>query len=119
AVNPTATFHSWMEKNLPQLRRDTAELLHTNEEQVAFLPNFSFALSAVLQSLFGKRKKVLLYDADYPSLNLPFEVGPFEPYYIKSKDGFHLSVEAIFQKIAQEKIEIVALSHVQFLTGYQ
>lgn len=119
AINPSLAFHEWMEKDLPELRKDTARLLETNEENISFLPNFSFALGAVLQSLNGKGKKVLLYDMDYPSLNMPFEVGDFDCYYIQDEDGFHLSTAAILQKIKQQKIDIVALSHVQFLTGYK
>ncbi len=117
--DPNMAFHNWMEKELPTLRQDAAQLLDTTENQISFLPNFSFALSAVLQGLIGKIKRVLLYDADYPSLNMPFEVGHFEPYYIESTDGFHLSTDAVIEKIQKEKIELVALSHVQFLTGYK
>ena len=117
--NPSAAFMSWMAEELPILRRNAARLLDTAENQIAFVPNFSFALSAVLQGLTGKLKKVLLYDSDYPSLNMPFEVGNFKPYYVQSEDGFHISNEAIFQKIEKEKIEIVALSHVQYLTGFK
>ncbi len=119
ALNSTTAFHIWMEHNLPELRKDAATLFDANENEVAFLPNFSFALSSVLQGLSGKLKKVLLYDADYPSLNMPFEVGNFDIYKVKDTDGFHIPTKFIIEKIQQEKIEIVALSHVQFLTGFK
>src|SRR5699024_1046490 len=76
-------------------------------------------LNAVLQGLRGKLERVLLYDTDYPSLNLPFELGPFEVFYVKSSDNFHISTEDIIEKIEEEGIDLVALSHVQFLTGFK
>lgn len=117
--NPSRVFLEWMEKELPLLRRHTTQLFHAREDEIAFLPNFSFALSAVLQGLKGKVQNVLLYDADYPSLNLPFEVNGFRLHYIKDEDGFHLNEEQLFEKIKKYKIELLALSHVQFLTGYK
>lgn len=117
--DPSEVFLGWLENDLPRLRKAAARLFDTADNQIAFSPNFSFALSSVIQSLEGRAKKVLLYNDDYPSLNLPFELGKFEVHYINSYDGFHISTEDILQIIKKEKIEIVALSHVQFLTGFK
>ncbi len=118
-VDPSKAFLNWMEKDLPGIRKNAAGLLNASEEQISFLPNFSFALSAIIQGLQGRVKKVLLYKADYPSLNLPFELGNFEIHYVDSTDGFHISVDDVIRKINKEKIEVVALSHVQFLSGFK
>lgn len=118
-IDPSEAFLEWLANDLPRLRKKTAQFFDTTDEQIAFAPNFSFALSSIIQSLEGRAKKVLLYNADYPSLNLPFELGDFEVHYINSRDGFHISTEHIIEKIEKEKIEIAAFSHVQFLTGFR
>jgi selenocysteine lyase/cysteine desulfurase len=50
---------------------------------------------------------------------MPFELGGFEVHYIKSADGFSVCVDDIRRAIEREKIQVVALSHVQFLTGFK
>lgn len=117
--DPSTTFIQWNQERLPALREKTAELLDAKESQIAFTPNFSFGLLPVIQSLKPHLQKVLLYEDDYPSLNLPFELGGFDISYVKSPDGFHLPFSSIKEVIEREKIEIMALSHVQFLTGFK
>lgn len=117
--DPGNTFVQWIKEGLPGLRKKTATLLGAHEDQIAFVPNFSFGLLPVVQSLRPYLKKVLLHDEDYPSVNLPFELGGFEVSYIKSPDGFHLPLSLFKEVIEREKIEIVAISHVQFLTGFK
>ncbi len=118
-TDSSTAFLEWLADDLPRLRKNTAQLFDTTEDQVAFTPNFSFALSAIAQSLEGRLKRVLLYQSDYPSLNLPFELGDFELHYVKSRDGFHISTDEVIETIDQQEIEVVALSHVQFLTGFK
>lgn len=119
STDPSSAFLGWLGNDLPVSRKNAARLFDTTEDQIFFSPNFSFALVSVLQSLVGRLKKVLLYDTDYPSLNLPFELGNFKVSYVKDHDGFHISTEEIIEKIKKENIEIVAFSHVQFLTGFK
>lgn len=116
-TDPSAAFMQWMAEGLPSLRQKVAELIHTSASRIAFTPNFSYGLLAVMQSL-RPLKKVLLFEDDYPSVNLPFELGGFEVYRVNSPDGFSLPVSRIREVAEKEKIQVIALSHVQFLTGF-
>jgi selenocysteine lyase/cysteine desulfurase len=116
--NPGQAFTRWLQDGLPALRKKAADLLGTRPSQVAFTPNFSYGLLPVIESIKPQLKKVLLYGEDYPSLNLPFELGGFDLYYVQSPDGFSIPLSDIKETIDREKIEVVAISHVQFLTGF-
>jgi len=117
-TNPSKAFMRWMEKDLVELRNRMAELVHTQPENVAFVSNFSFGIISVINCLKTKVKRVLLFKTDYPSLNMPFELGGFDISYVESPDDFAFTFEAIQKIIEHGKIEVVALSHVQFLTGF-
>lgn len=116
--NASNAFMSWMEDDLPELRKETAALMTASTSEIAFTPNFSFSLLAVIQSISSKLHKVLLYKDDYPSLNLPFELNSFDVHYVEAKNGFTISLSDIMDMAKREKIEIIAISHVQFLTGF-
>lgn len=116
--NPSGAFFDWMSNQLPLLREGIAKLVHTRVAQVAFTPNFSFSLLTIIHTLRPKMKKVLLFEDDYPSLNLPFELGGWEVSYLKSQDEWTVSIAEIQRIIERDKIEVLAISHVQFLTGY-
>jgi len=112
------TFGNWMENRLPQLADKTATLINANASQVAFLPNSSFGISSIVQTIQPKINHVLLFKDDYPSLNMPFELGDFDVSYVESEDGFSISLEAIQSICKENDVEAIAISHVQFLTGF-
>jgi selenocysteine lyase/cysteine desulfurase len=118
-ANPSESFLHFLHDRLPQLRKKTARLLGTRASQIAFAPNFSFGLLSVISNLAPDLKRVLLYGDDYPSLNMPFELGGFGTHYVRSPDGFSIRMEDIRTIIEREKIQVVAISHVQFLTGFK
>lgn len=117
-TNPSKTFMDWMQHELVELRQQMAALIRTGPSQIAFIPNFSYGLISVIDNMRPHIKRVLLYRDDYPSLNLPFELGGFELHYVENQDGFAVSLSTIEEIIKREKIEVVAISHVQFLTGF-
>jgi selenocysteine lyase/cysteine desulfurase len=116
--NAIKTFGHWMENSLPNLTEKTAALINAKASQIAFLPNFSFSISAIVQTIQPKINNVLLFKDDYPSLNMPFELGDFNISYVESEDGFSISLEAIKTICEENNIEAIAISHVQFLTGF-
>lgn len=118
-INSSKVFLKWLLETLPEMRKKTARLLGASENEVAFVPNFSYGLLPVIHSLKPHLKKVLLYKEDYPSLNLPFELAGFEVSYVESPDGYHIPMDEIRNHIDKDKPEIVAMSEVQFLTGFR
>lgn len=108
---------SFMFDEIPKIREIVGKFIDAPVDEIALIPNFSFGLSAALSSM-RKLKRVLLFRDDYPSLTLPFLLNEYDVYWIDSHDGFSVDVNELKQSILQNKIEILALSHVQYLTGY-
>jgi selenocysteine lyase/cysteine desulfurase len=117
-TNAIKPFRHWMENSLPNLAEKTAALINAKASQIAFLPNFSFSISAIVQTIHPKISNVLLFKDDYPSLNMPFELGDFNISYVESEDRFSISLEVIKAICKENNIEAIAISHVQFLTGF-
>lgn len=117
-TNPSKAFMDWMENGLVNLRTKMASLAGTTPSQIAFIPNFSYGLISVIENMRPEVRSVLLYRDDYPSLNLPFELAGFKIFYVENKGGFEVPLSGIEKLLQQEKIDVVALSHVQFLTGF-
>lgn len=114
---PSSAFFSFLEKDYRRIKKSVAEFCGVDTHHLAFIPNFSYGLFAILPSLRAKHKRVLLLANDYPSLTLPFELHDFEVQWAKSYDGFNWLPENIEQAIKKDRIEILAISHVQYLTG--
>lgn len=107
----------WRLEEGPRVKELSAKFLGAQKEELAFIPNFSFGMFSLVQSL-KPRKKVMLYREDYPSLTYPFQLGGFDIHWLDSDDNYHLSMDEIEDRILEEKIEILALSHVQWLSGF-
>jgi len=82
-------------------------------ENVALVNNFSTGLNMFLEGINNKQK-VLLLENDYPSVDWPFAKRGFDITYAK----IHADLEANIKKvIAEKKINILALSIVQWQNG--
>lgn len=73
-------------------------------------------MNGIVQSLKGT-EKVLLYRQDYPSLVEPFRINNFDITWVDAPDGFHIEMDAVKEAICNKKVDIVALSHVQWGSG--
>lgn len=103
-------------EQLPSIRKTVGKFLDAKKSEFAFIPNFSFGMSAILGSLQGLQR-VLLYKNDYPSLVQPFLINDYKVFWMDEDNKMLFDVEAIKQSIIQHNIEIVAVSQVQYLTG--
>lgn len=102
---------------IPKVRKVISEFMDASIEEIALIPNFSFGLNAVIPSI-KKLKRVLLFRDDYPSLTMPFTLNNFQVHWLESKNGFDIKMEDIIDSIIVNKIQIVAISHIQWLTGF-
>ncbi|NAS13928.1 aminotransferase class V-fold PLP-dependent enzyme [Poritiphilus flavus] len=82
-------------------------------DRVALVPNFSTGLNFLLEGL-DKSSKVLLLEEDYPSVNWPFEMRGFPLVYARIDESLE---QNILEKIRAEKIDVFALSLVQWTNG--
>ncbi len=117
-VDPMGRFMEFFNEERNILRERAGALLGTDPDNIAFTANFSASQNEIAASLEGKKKNVLLYRDDYPSLRMPFERRDFHITYIDSTDGFTIDLNELEDIIKKENIEILPISHVQFLSGY-
>lgn len=116
-ANVSIRAEHWRFQEETPIRETIAKFLNTEPDTVAMVPNFSWAMNAVVQSLRGD-EKVLLYKHDYPSLLEPFRINGFDITWVDAPDGFNIDVAAIEDAIVNHKVDIVAISHVQWTSAY-
>lgn len=106
------------ESGLQRIRETVASFIGASPANLAFIPNFSYGLNALVQSLRGD-EKVLLYKNDYPSLLEPFRINKFDITWIDAKDEFTIDLKELKNSLIKERIGLLAISHVQWLSGYK
>lgn len=80
---------------------------------IALVQNFSLGLNMLLEGL-DKSSKILLVENDYPSVNWPFESRGFPITYAPLNKDLE---QHILDKVKKEKIDVLALSLIQWLNG--
>lgn len=108
----------WRENVLPEIRESVAAFVGTGKDNLAFLPNFSWGITGIVHSLRGD-EKVLMYDKDYPSFTDAFKVNDFAITWVSDTDGFTIPMDELKSKLLSEQIDILAISHVQWMSGYK
>ena len=98
---------------LKDTRSALKEFFNADESEVALVPNFSIGLNLLLEGQHTDQR-VLLLENDYPSVNWPFDHRNFQITYVKPD---HLLEERIEKEVKTGKIDMLALSLVQWLDG--
>lgn len=114
----SAASERWRDVEKPTVRKSIADFVHVPERSIALIPNFSTAMNMVVHSLKGD-EKVLLYRKDYPSLYIPFVLNKFDITWIDDRDRFFLDIDLMESVIKEKKIDIVAISHIQYQSGFK
>lgn len=117
-VNASEANEKWYSHFLPDLRHAAAELLDADVNEIALVPNFSYALSALVHALTPGMRVLVLHE-DYPSVVDPFRLNGFDVHRLKSEHKIHFNVEDIMVQCLARKTEVLAISHVQWLTGFK
>lgn len=119
-MSEDASTHAehWRDNVQPELRAAIGKLLNTSGENIALLPNFSWGINGIVQSLKGD-ERVLLYKGDYPSLTEPFKINGFDITWVGDQDGFDIDTAAIKTHILAKQVDVLAISHVQWMTGFK
>jgi selenocysteine lyase/cysteine desulfurase len=118
AISGSTASEAWRAETEPKVRHSIAALIGAETENIALIPNFSWGLNGLVQSL-RRAERVMLYEGDYPSLTLPFRNNRFIIQSIAAPDHFTLPLDEIRQRIRNKEVDIVALSHVQYNSGYR
>jgi len=101
-------------KVISDTRTAIGKFFHCKRENVALVNNFSTGLNVLLEGMHPK-KKVLLVEGDYPSLNWSFEHRGFDIHYVQMVANIEERIEHLVEK---EHIDVLALSLVQWLDGF-
>lgn len=101
---------------LPTIRQEVAHSIHCPAEYLALIPNLSQGIHNTVQML-KPLQQVLLYKGDYPALNLPFQKLGYQIEWLEREED--LKPENIQQNLKRSNAKILALSWVQFKTGYR
>ncbi len=118
STNASTSSEHWRANDEPRIRQAIASFIGANAQNIAMIPNFSWALNGTVQSLKGT-ERVMLYRHDYPSLTEPFKINKFDIQWIDDEDGFTLPIAQMEQQIKSGNIDLLAISHVQYNTGYK
>lgn len=117
-TNSSARSEYWKFNEEARIRETIAAFLNVPAKNIAMIPNFSWAWNGIVQSLKGT-ERVLLYKHDFPSVLEPFRLNKFDITWVDAPDGFHMDVDTVKDCIINNKVDIVALSHVQWTSGYK
>lgn len=116
SVSSAASEH-WRSVTYHEVKQTVAQFVGAGPANIAFIPNCSWGINAVVQALQGD-EKVLLYKKDFPSVYIPFVTNKFNIVWIDDEDGFIIDLEKILSIVKEENIQVVAISHVQWQTGF-
>lgn len=116
--NASTFAENWFDTELPKIKRLIENRFGALDGEVALVPNFSFGVNAVLNSL-PENSNVLCYKKDYPSLIDPLHYKNFNVFEFEDVDGFKIYPETIERYIRKHYIDFLVLSHVQWLTGFE
>lgn len=118
SIDSATTSEDWRAEELMSVRNIIADFVGAKQENIALIPNFSFGLNCIVQSLKGD-EKVLLFSNDFPSVIAPFIASHFAISWIDTKDDFFIDLEEIEKIIQSEKIDLLVISHVQWSSGFK
>jgi cysteine desulfurase/selenocysteine lyase len=109
-------WNEWLERT-EETRRQTASFLNAKPEEIAFLSNTSAGLNVVADLLDDKGEVLTLAD-EYPSVSLPWLHRKQPVRFLPTQDDGGIDIDDIDQA-AGPNTRIVAISHVQYCTGFR
>ncbi|WP_420602717.1 aminotransferase class V-fold PLP-dependent enzyme [Flagellimonas sp.] len=100
-------------ERMGEIRSSVGSFFGCSSQNVALVPNFTLGLNMLLEGL-SKKLNILLLENDYPSLNWPFETRNFQREYVDVDEDLE---ENIYERVKTGKIDVLALSLVQWVSG--
>ncbi len=116
-LDGSARFLYWHGTGKSDLLDLVARHIGGSAAGTAFLQNFTGGMSR-LAPMLKHRKKVLLVGGDYPTLHAPFTWNRFEIVMVKPAADGTIPMDLLAATIERERPQLVAISHVQWTTGY-
>lgn len=114
----SARFFHWMADGNAEVARMVAASIGATEEGTTLVPNFTTGMG-LLAPMMQHRPKVLLIGSDYPTLQAPFALSGFERIVIPPNTDGSISLDTLRTTMERERPQLLAISHVQWLTGFR
>jgi selenocysteine lyase/cysteine desulfurase len=108
----------WMSGGVAEVARTVAANIGGSEHGTALVQSFTVGL-AQLAPLMKHRPKVLLSGHDYPTLHAPFTQPGFQRVVVQPEPDGTISLETLRAALEHERPQLVAISEVQWLTGFR
>ncbi|MEL6651577.1 MAG: aminotransferase class V-fold PLP-dependent enzyme [Bacteroidota bacterium] len=111
-------LHRWdWEAQIESTREHIAQTIKVPKRQLALLPNFTVGMNYAA-NLLGTGKKVLLVEQEYASVTLPWEINGYQCEMCSPEIDGSIPLSKLWQHIKSFQPDILAISHVQWLSGY-
>lgn len=114
----SARFFHWMFGGNTEVARTAAGSIGGTEAGTALVQSFTVGL-AQLAPLLKHRPKVLLIGHDYPTLHAPFALPGFQRVMVPPEADGTISLDTVREVMERERPQLVAISEVQWLTGFR
>jgi len=111
-------FFHWMYGGNTEVARTVAASVGGTEQGTALVQSFTVGLSQ-LAPLLKHRPKVLLVGHDYPTLHAPFALPGFQRVVVAPEADGTISLDTLRAALERERPQLVAISEVQWLTGFR
>ena len=97
------------------IQKSISDFLSSKKNNTFFIPNFSIGIRIVLDRIWDEAK-VLIIEEEYPSIISALEERNFLVHKLNLSNTIE---ELIYDSIKNNKIEVIVLSLVQYITGYK
>tara|TARA_B100000287_G_scaffold255570_1_gene240240 strand:+ start:2556 stop:3590 length:1035 start_codon:yes stop_codon:yes gene_type:complete len=97
------------------IQKSISDYINSDKSNTFFVPNFSIGIRIVLDRIWDGAK-VLTIAEDYPSIISAIEERSFTVFKLNFSNEIE---ELIYDSIKNNKIEVIILSIVQYITGYK
>ncbi len=114
----SARLFQWMFGGNADVARTVAANIGGTEQGTALVQSFTVGLGQ-LAPLMKHRPKVLLIGHDYPTLHAPFALPGFQRVVVPPEADGTISLETVREAMESERPQLVAISEVQWLTGFR
>jgi selenocysteine lyase/cysteine desulfurase len=111
-------FLYWMTEGTAHVARQVAANIGGSEQGTALVQSFTVGL-AQLAPLLRHRPKVLLIGHDYPTLHAPFAGPAFQRIVVQPEADGSISLDTLRSTLERERPQLLAISEVQWLTGFR
>ncbi|HRP00433.1 MAG TPA: aminotransferase class V-fold PLP-dependent enzyme [Flavobacteriales bacterium] len=114
----SARLLEWMFGGNAEVAHTAAASIGGSEAGTSLVQSFTVGL-AQLAPLLKHRPKVLLIGHDYPTLHAPFALPGFQPVVVPTEADGTISLDTVCDTLERERPQLVAISEVQWLTGFR